>query len=151
MIGLQQGLVTIFDLQSTSHTAIGRFGEEWLSQRLQARGYIVSIIHAEGDLKVITPDGEILYIEVKTSRANDRGKYCFTLYKQAKSGRIKADHRTADFVALLCIMPHGAIVPFIVNADELRTKRSASITSNPRTYAGKFSQFRQQPSKLSIH
>lgn len=150
MIGVQQGLTTIFDLQSTSHTAIGCFGEEWLAQRLQARGYLVSIVHAEGDLKVITPDGEILYIEVKTSRVNDRGKYCFTLYKQAKSGKVKADHRTADFIALLCIMPHGSIVPFIVNTDELRGSKSACITSNPRTYHGKLAQFRQSPNRLTI-
>lgn len=151
MIGLQQGLPSILDLLTCGHAVIGRMGEEWLAQKLQARGYLVSIVHTDGDLKVTTRDGEIFYIEVKTARPATDGNYRFTLYKQSKTGRVKADHRTADLVALLCVTRSGSIVPFIVPVTALITNTCAAITRNPRTYAGKFSQFRQQPSKLSIH
>lgn len=149
MIGVQLSLPEITSLLSTSHTAIGNLGEAWLAQKLQQRGYLVTISHERGDLSVITPDGEILYVEVKTARPATDGGYRFTLYKQSKSGKVKADYRKADIVALLCVTPSGAIVPFIVPVAALRST-CAGITSNPRTYRGKLAQFRQNPSRLSI-
>lgn len=151
MIGVQLLLPEITQLLSVSHTSIGNLGEAWLAQKLQKRGYRVTIAHERGDLTVITPDGEILYVEVKTARANVQGRYAFTLYKQSKSGKVKADCRQTDFVALLCVMQSGAIVPFIVPTSILRTNKSTGITSNPRSYAGRLAQFRQRPSSISIH
>lgn len=149
MIGLQQTLITIFDLQSASHTAIGRFGEEWLAQNLEKRGYLVSIAHAEGDLKVISRDGEILSVEVKTARVNGDGKWQFTLRKYWQ-GRTCADHRNVDFVVLVCVEKTGRLTPFVIPITVLAHRQAVAITSNPRTYGGALAKYRQTLKKLTL-
>lgn len=151
MIGVQLSLPEITSLLSTSHNSIGNMGEAWLAQKLQQRGYLVRTDHERGDLTAIDRHGVIFCVEVKTARATVDGSYRFTLRKKSKTGQVKADHRKADIIALLCVMPSGSIVPFIVPISFLYWNSGASIASNPRTYAGRLAQWRQRTSRLSLH
>lgn len=136
----------------TTRHALGTAGETAIADALRATGYEVDPSHPRkcGDLKVIDKTtGEIIFVEVKTSRPNSRKRFCFTLYKHWQ-GRECADHRGADFVVLLCVLHSGAHVVFVIPADELKFQKSIEIQKDPRGYAGKYSAFRQDMKKLRL-
>lgn len=123
----------------------GAAGEMMVTRALEARGYEVSRDRTRGDLKVITPDGEIVGVEVKTARKCSDGKWRFLLRKDGHQ-----DHRKSDVVIMLCVMRTGDVVPFVVPTSVLVDQRQAVITSLPYTYAGKLAAYRQRMHELSI-
>jgi hypothetical protein len=144
-LGYQQTLPYLRQHMTMDHVSVGVAGELFIAASLEAAGYLVSTIHVRGDLKVITPDGEILYVEIKTARLSTDKKYRFTLYKKGHT-----DHRHADIVILVCILKSGDVVPFVVPAAAVRDQKQAVITSYPHTYAGRFAQYRQRPKSLTL-
>jgi hypothetical protein len=122
--------------------SLGLTGEILVAQALHKRGYETYITHKNGDLLVYDKRGTALTVEVKTARKNSRGHYCWCLIKDWQ-GRRCCDHRKSDFTVLLCVLRTGNVVPFVLPARSLADRRSVAVTSNPRTYAGWLSAFRQ--------
>jgi hypothetical protein len=145
MIGQQLSIPQLKLHLSTSHVAIGMAGELLIARALEERGYQVAITHQHGDLTAYTPQGEILYIEVKTARRCKDGKWRFTLYKQGHT-----DHKRADLVALVCVLRTGDVTPFIVPVSALIDKHQACITSYPTDYRGWLVQYRQILRSLTL-
>lgn len=125
-----------------TQVSLGLAGEILVAQALTKRGYEAYISHKNGDLLVYNQRGDTLTVEVKTARKNSQGVYQFCLIKDWQ-GRRCCDHRKADFTVLLCVLRTGNVIPFVVPARTVGDRRSASVTSNPRTYAGWLSAFRQ--------
>lgn len=134
----------------TSHLArervyVGAAGELMVTRALEANGYEVLRDRTRGDLKVTTPDGELIGVEVKTARRNKEKRWKFLLWKQQRQ-----DHRKSDVVILLCVMRTGDVVPFVVPTTVLADQHSAVISSWPYDYAGKLAAYRQRMHELSI-
>lgn len=130
-------------LSCDKHTAVGVAGEQWVALALKAAGYEVRITHERGlgDLRVVDGDGVVQYVEVKTARANVRGKWCFTLFKR-KGQRVKTDHRRADVVVLVVVTRSGGCVPYVIPAGMLN-QNSVQISGHPGEYVGKYAQYKQ--------
>jgi hypothetical protein len=138
----------IASLSNPSCQAIGMMGEQIVYHMLASAGYIVSNTHPgeqRADLRVITPHGEVLRVEVKTARKACDGKWHFTLRKKGKT-----DHSHSDVVILLCVMLTGFCVPFVIPTARIVHQQQACINSDPYRYKGKFARFRQPLHKLSL-
>ena len=138
----------IRNLSNPSARALGALGEQLVYLLLEQNGYTVSAVHPgekRGDLRVVTPSGEIMRVEVKTSRRAPDGKWRFRLYKPGHT-----DHKHSDVVILLCIARTGYSVPFVIPTDVLRYQTNAVISSNPYVYAGKFAPYRQKMHALKV-
>lgn len=136
---------TLFDIEerlsNRSHTAVGALGERtgWLL--FEKAGYRVSrpAEKGRGDLRVVDPQtGQAAYVETKTARRCKDGKWRFTLVVKGHT-----DHRDADYVLLLAVLPSGQAIPFLVPIGALADQHQAVITSNPLSYAGKLAAYRR--------
>lgn len=124
------------DLATLSRRTLGRLGELTAWNGLEASGYRVQRSRRyQGDLRVITGDGEVLYVEVKTARQCSDNKWRFTLYSRG------CDHRHSDVVLLLALLDYQA-VPFMIPVKDLPGHQCV-ITSDPTTYRGRLARFRQ--------
>ena len=149
MIGEQLSIPELTAHLSQTHTAVGVAGEILVARTLEGKGYSVRIDHEKGGLTAISPDGEIVQIEVKTARQASDKCWHFTLYKHWQ-GRLCTDHHNADVVVLLCVMKSGDAIPFVVPVSDLGNRRSVTVTSYPRTYAGWLAAYRQTLRKLHL-
>lgn len=146
-IGQQMTIPQLTSYMSQTRVQLGAAGELLVARALEERGYRVSTSHHKkaGDLTIITDEGQIVYIEVKTARRGTDGKWHFTLYKKGSQ-----DHTGADVVILLCITKSGSATPFVIPISALENQHQACITSYPTTYGGRLAQFRQTIRKLRI-
>lgn len=138
----------LHNIAHPSAQALGALGEQLCYHLLTARGYTVSGVHPgehRGDLRAITPAGEVLRVEVKTARRSRDGKWRFLLRKANKT-----DCSHSDVVILLCAMKTGYVVPFVIPTPALARRQQACITSDPYNYAGKYARYRQPMHSLSL-
>lgn len=129
-------------LSDHGRNALGALGEQWARLKLESSGYAVRYERqpGQGDLTAVSrATGEIFHVEVKTARRCSDKKWRFLLWKKNKQ-----DHRQADIVLLLAVLPTGHVVPFVVPSVNLAKQRQAVITSHPNRYGGKLSAFRQR-------
>jgi len=137
------GLKTHF---SHFRNSVGMAGEALIALALQDCGYPVAVNHKRGDIQVWTKDiKKTAYIEVKTARRGKDGKYRFTLLKNGCT-----DHRNADIVILVCLLKTGDAIPFVVPVTVLYEQKQCVITSDPWSYAGKLSPYRQNLKTLHL-
>lgn len=131
-----------------SHVVLGWVGENLIARVLEDAGYCVTITHdlRKGDLRVVTPDGECLYVEVKTARRGKDGTYRFTLVKNGHT-----DHRACDLCILLCVLKSGDAVPFVVPTGAIEGRKACAIASFPTTYQGALAKYRQSLRKMRIN
>lgn len=149
MIGQQMTIPQLTAHMSYNHTAIGVAGEVLVARTLEGMDFQVTVSHYRGDLTVVTPDGQIVYIEVKTARRAKDGVYRFTLWKRWQ-GRQCADHHRSDVVILLCVLKTGDAIPFVVPTPVLGNRHSVGITSFPADYRGWLVPYRQTLRTLSL-
>ena len=109
---------------------LGILGEQILYRFFTARGFKVTrAIH--GDLRL----NDAINIEVKTIRRNKDNTYCATIRKP------NSQHITnVDYIILL-ILESDNIYPYIIPASFVPHIKRIHITSHPKLYAGKYSQF----------
>lgn len=140
MIAVQMELLKVEGEMSFSRNAVGSRGERWAYNALQASGYDVSFtrLHEKrGDLRAVSPDGEVKLIEVKTARQGKDNKWRFLLKGNGQ------DYRHADIVLCLCVLKSGTVVPFVIPVDAI-DQAQICISSFPLDYAGKWAQYRQR-------
>lgn len=140
-------LPMLIGMLATSHTNAGAAGERLVGIALELKGYKVQPnkmgTHC-GDLRAISPDGEILRVEVKTARPTAEG-YRFCLRRKGKT-----DFRHADIVVLLCVEPSGQVVPFVMPSRALASKTSIGINKKVREYSGRWATFRQRLESIDL-
>lgn len=144
-IGIQAAFPLLNDFRHFNGNDIGARGEQIVAHALQQSGYKVSTAHDIGDLTVVSPQGEILYVEVKTARRSVDKKWRFLLFKVGSQ-----DHRKADIVVLLCLLKSGDAVPFVVPRSALTHKHQACISSMPQSYRGYLARYRQSIRRMTL-
>jgi hypothetical protein len=137
----------IHKLSNPTCRALGTLGEQFAHRILEKR-YHVSNTHPKerrGDLRVVTDDGLILRVEVKTARMASDGCWRFTLHKKGHT-----DHRDSDVILALCVMPAGYVVPFVVPTPVVAEQNALVIASDPNIYAGKYARYRQNVRTINL-
>lgn len=123
----------------SSRARKGFIAETQLAQYFRTQGYEVVHLRNGGTDLIISRNGTSHKIECKfASRGND-GKWRATTIKIDST-----DHRKSDFIVFLCQLPYGGgeCVPFIIPVSAQGNKPHIVITSNPATYSGKYSEYR---------
>jgi len=124
-------------VRAYGHTVIGALGEVIAKRWLQDGGYRVETCKG-ADLAVLDPTtGALLYIEVKTARRGINGRWSAVLEKQDHTSA-----KNADRVILFCVTADRQTIPFVIPASEIAGRRSINIPTDPRTYAGRWAQYR---------
>lgn len=127
--------------------ALGTLGEQFAYRILEKR-YHVSNTHPKerrGARRVVTDDGLLLRVEVKTARIGRDRNWRFRLYKPGHT-----DHRNSDVIIALCVIPSGYVVPFVIPTSFVAEQNALVIASDPSTYAGKFARFRQNIRTINL-
>lgn len=132
-------------LNNPNAHSVGLYGETIVREVLSQKGYEVVTPQSGVDLQVIDPEtGEILGVEVKTSRRGKHG-WQFTLWKKGSQ-----NHHLSDIVILLAHVKVGLPVAFVIPTKHIRDLHSIKIASHPLNYDGKYARFRQELRKLSL-
>lgn len=135
-------------LRNPKAHSVGLYGETILYNTLTDKGYTVCTTkpgEKRGDLRVVDPEtGEVLTVEVKTSRKGTEG-WRFTLWKKKSQ-----NHRHSDIVVLLAVCKVGLPIAFVIPTNDVRDLHSIRIPSHPMDYSGKYARYRQQLRKLSL-
>ena len=125
-----------------NHFKLGEFGEDTAYYALKRAGYAVERLangHHNGDL-LASKGGRRWRVEVKTARRGIDGKWRFLLKKKDRWG--VTDHRGTHYVLLIALQRRRQPVLFLVPTADIRSQRTASITSNPTTYSGRYARYR---------
>lgn len=129
-----------------SNTSKGTRAELKVAAHLRKLGYKVSVLrHAGYDLLITDKvTGETKRIEVKFSSQNNDGKYRATTRKAGKYGH--TDHMKSDYIVFVCQPPKtgGKCTSFIIPSYIQGEKTFLCVTSNPVTYNGKLSSYKER-------
>lgn len=139
-----------FFSQEQSSNQLGALGERVVIEALTKLGYIARpSSRTRGEKFDIwaknNQTGEVIRVEVKTSRRSKEGKYRFLLYRKGKQ-----DHSYADYVILLALTMTGYLGVFVVPQVVLANQHQAVITSHPLRYAGKLARYRRSLDDLGL-
>ena len=150
-LGFSRELSTLAMLMSGSRVTLGKTGERYAQILLEAHGYLANIDHKLkcGDLRVCTPSGTVMRVEVKAARVGSGGYYQFCLTRRTKQGRIKTSCAQCDAVILLGISASGRIEIYVLPAQAVQDR---AIIKIPSKLSGKshWKQYRQYPGAVSL-
>jgi len=121
---------------------LGKWGELFEMYRLFEKGWKVILGRTGLDSDLIAWYTDIrLQIEVKTAKQGKDKKWRATLMKEGKYGR--TNHNKADVVILIC-QNKAELTYYVIPTQAIKDRRHIVITSNPRTYGGRWSQYRKE-------
>lgn len=133
------------DVGLMSRAQFGQAGESYAYATFERAGYSVARVgrgDQRGDLRVVDMDTGIVYrVEVKAARRDAQGRWQVCLKRQIKA-RVCTDAAHSDFVLLLAFPRVGSPVPFLIPVDHLQGMKQIALTSDPKTYTGKWSKYR---------
>lgn len=116
---------------------MGRYGEQQVQLFLLMCGFKVEKAkYGCGDLYVSNENNH-LCLEIKTANKGNEGTYKATLESKTRRGITE----NVDFVILVTVN-NGENIYFIIPASVVRGLRAIKITSDPKTYHGKWAQYR---------
>lgn len=151
-LGFSRELSSLAYLMSGDRVTLGRTGEVYARILFEAHGYLADIDHARkrGDLKVTTPSGTIMRVEVKAARVGKDGYYQFCLTRRTKSGRIKTSCAECDAVVLLGIAASGRVEIYVLPAI---AAQHLSIIKIPANLSAKtrWKQYRQHVGSVNLN
>lgn len=125
-----------------THVDLGETGQDVAMIAFANAGYLADFPQDKksGDIRLkdwLT--GEIFSVEVKTSRRDSQGRFQFGMKRRRPNGGYKTDVAHSDFALLLAVCDE--IIPFVIPAEICPT--CIAIPGNPKTYAGKWAQYRR--------
>lgn len=127
----------------SSNTAKGAIAEKAVASQLRKQGFKVKRLRLSGhDLEVTNvKTGEIIKVEVKFSSQNIDGKFRATTIKQGAT-----DHRKSDVIIFVCQpkFTGGDCTTFVIPSNVQGNKTFLCVTSNPETYSGKLSVYKER-------
>lgn len=150
-LGFSRELATLAGLMMRGKQTLGLVGEQYARIMLEAHGYLVDVNKDRlcGDLRVVCPSGQVLRVEVKSTKLNKDGRFQFCITRRTKSGYIKTSCANCDAVMLLGVTASGRveiyIIPSQVIANYSIVKFSPKLSANH-----KWKQYRQYPGSLSF-
>lgn len=151
-LGFQRELSVLAYLMSGTRTTLGKTGEMFAKITLEAHGYLADIEHERqlGDLRVVTPAGSIMRVEVKTARVNKDGYFQFCVERRTKKGRLKTSCRKCDAVILLGVNQSGRVEIYVLPA---KAATNISIIKIPAKLSGRtrWKQYRQHMGRVNLN
>lgn len=121
---------------------LGKWGEVFVMRRLLENGWKVSWGRKGLDSDLVACYNEsVIQIEVKTATRGKDSKWRATLMKAGKYG--STDHNKADVVILIC-QNNAELTYYVIPTKDIKNRRHLVITSNPRTYTGRWSKYRRE-------
>lgn len=119
---------------------LGAWGELYVMGRLIEAGWSADFGQQgrDSDVVAISPQGIVHQIEVKSARKGKDNKWRATLIKDGHT-----NHNKADVVVFIC-QNSDELTFFVVPVEEIRDCRVMVISSNPRTYNGRWSAYRKE-------
>lgn len=124
-------------LVNCSRQALGVVGERVAATALARAGWqVTTLTHGGTDLRAKNPEtGELVKVEVKTSRRGNDRKWRFNLQSARTS------HKKSDVVMLQQILDSGAIYTYLIPSQELGNRKQLTLPSPD--YKGKWAAYRQ--------
>lgn len=151
-LGFSRELSSLAYLMSGERTTLGRTGELYATILMEAHGYLAQITHdyQRGDIRVVSPSGTVMYVEVKTARVNKDGYFQFCITRRTKTGRIKTSCRNCDAVILLGINRSGLVEIYVLPA---KAVQDYSIIKIPTKLSAKshWKQYRQHVGNVNLN
>lgn len=138
-------LPPLLHLCTPDRNEMGELGERYAFILFERNGYIpLPKRRKQGDLAVIDPaTGQTFNVEVKASRRRPDGKWVFLLKNRY------VDCRRADYLLLLATLKSGFPVCFLIPTSAIDNRSTIVITSDPRKYAGRWSEYRTAELRLA--
>lgn len=151
-LGFSRELSSLAFLMSGSRVTLGKTGEIYAQRMFEAHGYLADIDHQLkcGDLKVITPSGTVMRVEVKAARVNKDGYYQFCVTRRTKQGRIKTSCKDCDALVLLGIAASGKVDIYVVPA-KVVTHQSIIKIGAKQGQKSRWKQYRQHLGAISLN
>lgn len=130
---------------------VGTVGEHYAKILLEAHGYLVDIDHQpkRGDLRVITPDGDILRVEVKTARPSKRGYFEYNLAKW-RNGKQSTCSSGCDVLILLGVNRAGLVEIYVLPQKAAANINVIKIPANCIASRSTWRQYRQWSGNVSL-
>lgn len=143
-------------LTNANAKSIGTYGEMIAHSFIEEAGYFVQKPAAkkQGDLLAIHPIvGRPTRIEVKLARAklrtlrgckNETLYFNFCLKRDGVKNKrnLMTDCAYSDYVLLICLLPSGYTVKFLIPVRELNGQKSITIYGHPDDYDKSFAKYR---------
>lgn len=150
-LGFKREIERFAYLLAGDRNMLGRAGELLAQIMFEANGYVCEIDHQkfQGDLRVTTPSGMVMRVEVKTSRKGARGGFQFNLWKKSKHG-MHTNCEQCDVLVLLCVRPSGMLHVFILPGAAVRNRRSITLSDPSKRMSSKYAVYRQYMDSISL-
>lgn len=151
-LGFSRELSSLAYLMSGDRVTLGRTGEVYAKILLEAHGYLADIDHdrKRGDLRVVSPAGTVMRVEVKAARLGKDGSYQFCITRRTKQGRIKTSCCDCDAVVLLGIKPSGTVEIYVIPAKAAQHISIIKIRTNS-SGKSRWKQYRQHCGNVSLN
>lgn len=151
-LGFSRELSTLSYLMCGDRVTLGRTGELYAKILLEAHGYLADIDHERkrGDLKVWSPAGTILRVEVKAARLSKDGSYQFCMNRKTKTGRVKTSCGDCDAVILLGITKAGRVEIYVLPAKAAQNYKIIKIRPKLKG-KNRWAQYRQQCGNVNLN
>jgi len=151
-LGFSIQLASLTFIMATDRVSLGVVGEQYAKILLEAHGYLAEIDHQRrrGDLRVTTPDGEILRVEVKTARLSKRKYFEYGL-KIFSNGRLRTDCTNCDALLLLGVRPTGLVEFYVVPVKAAANIKVIKIPGKKSRFHSNWKQYRQFEGSLNLN
>jgi hypothetical protein len=151
-LGFSRELSSLAYLMSGDRVTLGKTGELYAKILFDAHGYLSEIDHQRlnGDLRVCTPSGVVMRVEVKAARVGKGGYYQFCLTRRTRTGYVKTSCRNCDAVVLLGITASGRVEIYVLPAKAVQDR---AIIKIPAKTGGKsqWRKYRQHPGAVNLN
>lgn len=114
-LGFSRELARLTRIMAQDRVTLGYVGEEYAKVALEAHGYVVDVTHERkcGDFHCMDCDGNIVRVEVKTSRIGKDKYFTFNLAKW-RNGVQTTDCSKSDALFLQCVRPSGLVEFYVI-------------------------------------
>jgi len=150
-LGFSRELSTLSFLMSGDRCSLGRAGEMYAKILFEAHGYLADIEHERqlGDLRIVTPAGSILRVEVKTARLSKRDYFEFGLKVKTKGGTYRTNCEKCDAVVLLGVNRSGRVEIYVLPAKAAANVSQIKIPSK-LSAKSHWKQYRQYTGNINL-
>ena len=150
-LGFSRELARLTRIMAQDRVTLGYVGEEYAKLALEAHGYVVEVSHEakHGDLHCMDADGNIIRVEVKTSRIGKDKYFTFNLRKW-RNGVQTTDCSKSDALFLQCVRPSGLVEFYVIPHFAVSTINIIKIPSKKGKFPSKWSIYRQYEGSLSF-
>jgi hypothetical protein len=150
-LGFSRELARLTRIMAQDRVTLGYVGEEYAKVVLEAHGYITEIDHEakHGDLHCMDAQGNIIRVEVKTSRIGKDKYFTFNLRKW-RNGVQTTNCTKCDALFLQCVRPSGLVEFYVIPHYAVSDINIIKIRSKATKYPSRWKQYRQYEGSITF-